>query len=58
MPPEPAEEAEYPNLADVPPRPQPMLTPVEREEEVESLKQENQEGQKAIRNYNTRTRNE
>jgi hypothetical protein len=55
MPPAPPDDAAYPNLADVPSRPQPRLTPAERAAETESLKQENLEGQEAIRQYSGQT---
>jgi hypothetical protein len=51
MPAPPAPGTPYPNLADVPPRPTPMLTPAQRAEEVARLKKENAEGQQAINDY-------
>jgi hypothetical protein len=53
MPQAPGDEEAYPNLADVPARPKAILSPAQRQEEMESLKQENLEGQEAIRKYNT-----
>jgi hypothetical protein len=52
MPQAPAGDTTYPNLADVPERPKPILSPADRQSEMEKLKQENVEGQEAIRDYN------
>jgi hypothetical protein len=52
MPSEPAANAPWPNLADVPERPVPKMTPVDRQNEIKSLKEENTAGQAAIKNFN------
>lgn len=51
LPPQPASDAPYPNLADVPPRPQPQLNDQQRAAEMDELKKENATGQAEIQQY-------